>query len=117
RLTEDEREEFLYQEFVRKYHARRIFHWIQGQEAAQFGNAAGAVEAINNLLAGLEQVVRDDLAKICLSHHEEDLFDLVKYQINRVYGDDPEGEANLHYAALILRSADVLQIQKKRVPP
>jgi molecular chaperone HtpG len=117
RLTDEEREEFLYQEFVRKHHAKRIFHWVQGQEALQFGDAASAVGAINSLLAGLEQVVRDDLAKLCLSHHEEDLFDFNKYQINRVYGDDPEGEANLHYAALILRAADVLQIQKKRVPP
>ncbi len=116
-LTPDEREEFLYQEFVRKHHARRIFHWIHGQDAPQYGEAKAAVEVINGLLGGLEKVVRDDLAKICLSHHEDDLFDLEKYQINRVYGDSPEGEANLHYAALILRAADVLQIQKKRVPP
>jgi len=68
-------------------------------------------------LAGLEQVVRDDLANIFLSHHEDDLFDLDKYRVNRVYGDDPDGEVNLHYAALILRTADILQIQKKRVPP
>jgi hypothetical protein len=116
-LSPLERAEFLYQEFVRKYHAKRIFHWIQGQDAAEYGEAKGAVEAVNGLLGGLEQVVRDDLAKICLSHHEGDLFDFEKYQINRVYGDDPEGEANLHYAALVLRTADVLQIQKKRVPP
>ena len=117
KLTGEERDEFLYQEFVRKNHARRIFHWIQGQEAPQYGEAKAAVEAINGLLSGLETVVRGDLAKICLSHHEDDLFDLDKYQINRVYGDNPEGEANLHYAALILRTVDVLQIQKKRVPP
>jgi hypothetical protein len=117
KLSEPEREEFLYQEFVRKYHAKRIFHWIQGQNAIQYGDAKAAVDAINDLLAGLELVVRDDLAKICLSHHEEDLFDFDKYQINRVYGDDPAGEINLHYTALILRSVDVLQIQKKRVPP
>src|SRR5438477_1912276 len=117
KLTGEERDEFLYQEFVRKNHARRIFHWIQGQEAPQYGEAKAAVEAINGLLSGLETVVRGDLAKICLSHHEDDLFDLDKYQINRVYGDNPDGEANLHYAALILRTVDVLQIQKKRVPP
>ena len=61
-------------------------------------------------------MVHADLAKVCLSHHEDDLFDLEKYQINRVYGDESAGQANLH-AALILRTADVLQIQKKRVPP
>jgi hypothetical protein len=117
KLKPEEREEFLYQEFVRKHHAKRISLWIQGQHAYQYGDAAAAVEAVDSLVADLEQVVRDDLAKICLSHHEDDLFDLEKYQVNRVYGDNPEGEANLHYAALILRSADILQIQKKRVPP
>jgi hypothetical protein len=115
-LTPDEREAFLYQEFVRKYHAKRVFHWIQGQDTPQYGDAKHAVAAVNDLLAGLDQIVRDDLAKICLSHHEDDLFDLDKYHINRTYGDNSEGEANLQYAALILRSADVLQIQKKRVP-
>ncbi|MFZ4477619.1 MAG: HD domain-containing protein, partial [Saprospiraceae bacterium] len=116
KLTPEEREEFLYQEFVRKNHAKRISYWIQGQNAPQYGEAEDAVAEVNGLLSGLEQVVRDDLAKICLSHHEDDLYDLDKYQVNRVYGDDPEGEANLHYAALMLRTADVLQIQKKRVP-
>ncbi len=116
-LTAIEKEQFFYQEFVRQNHAKRIFHWIQGQNASQYGDAKAAVEAINSLLGSLEQVFRDDLAKVCLSHHEDDLFDLDKYQINRVYGDDPEGEANLQYAAIILRTADVLQIQKKRVPP
>lgn len=117
KLTSDEREEFLYQEFVRKHHAKRVFHWIQGQNSPQYGEAKAAVTAVNDLLAGLEQVVRDDLAKICLSHHEDDLFDFDKYRVSRVYGDDSEGEANLHYVALILRTADVLQIQRKRVPP
>jgi hypothetical protein len=98
-LTLEEREEFLYQEFVREYHAKRIFHWIQGQDAPQYGDAKAAVETVNSLLGSLEQVVRDDLAKICLSHHEGDLFDFDKYQVNRVYGDDPEGEANLHYGS------------------
>lgn len=117
KLTPTERDEFLYQEFVRDCHAKRIYHWIRGQDAPQYGAAKTAVAAINGLLAGIDQVFRDDLAKICLSHHEDDLFDLDNYQVNRVYGDDPEGEANLQYAALILRTADILQIQKKRVPP
>lgn len=116
KLTSDGREEFLYQEFVRNNHAKRIYFWIMGQEAPQYGKAKDAVEAVNDLIRSLDQVFRDDLAKVCLSHHEDDLFDLDKYKVNRVYGDDPEGEANLQYAALILRTADVLQIQNKRVP-
>lgn len=115
-LNEDDLEEFLYQEFVRKNHANRIFHWIQGQDARQYGDARQAVEVVNELLSGLEGVVRDDLARICRSHHEDDLYDFDKYKLRRVYGDIPQAVANLHYAAMILRTADVLQIQKKRVP-
>jgi molecular chaperone HtpG len=81
------------------------------------GKQKTAVTAVNDLLKCLEQVIRNDLATICLSHHEDDLFDFDKYRLSRVYGDESEAEANLHYAALILRTADVLQIQKKRVPP
>ncbi len=116
KLSDEDREKFLYQEFVRHFHARRIYHWIKGDNDAQYGDAQTSVNAINELLSKLERIVRDDLAKICLSHHEDDLYDLTKYKINRAYGDHHEGEANLHYVALTLRSADVLQIQKKRVP-
>ena len=59
KLTPDESGEFLYQEFVRKNHAKRISHWIQGQDAPQYGKAKDAVAAVNNLLAGLEPVVLD----------------------------------------------------------
>lgn len=83
KLSKNEREEFLYQEFVRKHHAKRISLWIQGQDAPQYGDARDAVEAINGLLSKLESVVKDDLAKICLSHHEDDLFDFDKYQVNQ----------------------------------
>jgi len=117
KLTPDEREEFLYQEFVREHHAERIYDWIIGQDAHQFGQAKDAIETVNTLLEGMEKVFRNDLAKICLSHHENDLYDFDKYKISRIYGDDPQAEANLHYAALILRTTDVLQIQRKRVPP
>lgn len=115
-LDEDEREEFLYQEFVRENHAHRIHHWILGQDARQYGNATKAVEAVNELLSSLDKVVRDDLAKICLSHHQEDLFDIQKYPVSRIYGDNDESEANIQYISIMLRFVDVLQIQKKRVP-
>jgi molecular chaperone HtpG len=39
KLKPDEREEFLYQEFVRKHHAERISRWIQGENAFQYGEA------------------------------------------------------------------------------
>jgi hypothetical protein len=58
KLAPNEREEFVYQEFARVFHAKRIFHWIQGQSAPAYGDASAAVEAINGLLAGPPEVLR-----------------------------------------------------------
>lgn len=115
-LSADEREEFFYQEFVRENHPRRIAEWIRGDFGRKYGIAHRAVEVITELLDGLEPVVRTDLAMVCLSHHENNLYDLDEYKIRRVYGDHDFAVANLQYVSLILRTADVLQIQKNRAP-
>lgn len=115
-LSQEDADRFLYQEFIRGFHAHRISNWIMGEDEKRFGDGSKAVAAINELLSGLNPVFRDDLAKVCLSHHESDLYDFDKYKIRRVYGDTEGGTANLHFACLILRAADVLQIQKSRVP-
>jgi len=116
KLSDEERDKFLYQEFVRLHHAVRIEGWIRGNPDWSLGQAQAAAKTVQALLATLDQVVKDDLALICRSHHEDDLHNFTKYRLRRVYSDFIGSEANVHYAALILRSADVLQIQRKRAP-
>jgi molecular chaperone HtpG len=116
KLSGDDRERFLYQEFVRAHHATRIRHWIDDLGKVALGSAGNLADEIADLLANLDPVFRSDLAKICESHHEPDLDDSAKYPIRRHYGNTPAETANVQYAAIILRSADLLQITRDRTP-
>ena len=86
RLTEDQKEQFLYQEYVRARHASRIGNWIRGDLAPHLGVAEGVVSELRRILAPLNQVFRDDLATVCESHQENDLYNLTKYPVRTFYG-------------------------------
>lgn len=107
---------FLYQEFVRENHAKRIKLWIEGKEDIQFGDAESVRTEISNMLANLDNMFKTDLAKICESHHKDDIEDFSKYKIKVHYGNDDEEIVNLNYIAIILRIADLLHITKDRTP-
>jgi molecular chaperone HtpG len=49
-LSDDERERFLYQEFVREHHAKRIRDWIEGAAPNAFGFAKETAVARDDLL-------------------------------------------------------------------
>ncbi len=115
-LPEDEREKFLYQEFVRSNHATRIRHWIEYNGKSPLGSAEPVVREIQNLLQYLDPVFRSDLAVVCESHHENDLENVDKYLVRRPYGNTSAEIANVQYAAIILRTTDLLQITRDRTP-
>jgi hypothetical protein len=116
-LNDEEREKFYYQEFVRYNHAERIYYWIKGQARESLGASHKTVDAINTLLDGLGEKLREDLALICRSHHYEDLDQIDSvYVLRRAYGQPEETHANLQYCALLLRTADLLQIRRNRTP-
>ncbi|MCK4998473.1 MAG: ATP-binding protein [Anaerohalosphaera sp.] len=116
-MDDEELEKFYYQEFVRHHHAERIYHWIKGQASDELGACHETVDAINSLLDGLDEKLRDDLALICRSHHLDDLDQIDSlYVLRRAYGQDEDTHANLQYGALLLRTADLLQIRKNRTP-
>jgi molecular chaperone HtpG len=115
-LSLDEAERLLYQEFVRDNHARRIRAWIQGQERTQLGISEDAAREVDRLLNPLDSTFRDDLGLICESHHLDDLDDLEKYKVSRPYGDSDDETANLQYAAVLLRTVDLLDISRGRTP-
>ncbi len=116
-LNDEELEKFYYQEFVRYNHAERIYYWIKGQAKESLGASHKTVDAINTLLDGLGEKLREDLALICRSHHYEDLDQIDSvYVLRRAYGQPEETHANLQYCALLLRTADLLQIRRNRTP-
>lgn len=109
-------EHFLYQEFVRENHAKRIRIWLEGKENIDFGDASSVRCEINNMLANLDNMFKTDLAMICESHHKDDIDDFSKYKVNVLYGSDDNEKVNLNYIAIILRIADLLHITRDRTP-
>lgn len=112
----DDRERFLYQEFVRHNHAIRIRHWITGRATTEFGVTSEIPAEMERLLGMLDPKFRHDLGLVCESHHLSDLGDLSKYRPSVPYGNAPAEAANLQYAAIVLRTADLLHITSDRTP-
>ena len=53
-LEPDEREKFLYQEFVRKTHALRIRRWVEGGQDAELGYSLAAVNEVQRVIGNLD---------------------------------------------------------------
>lgn len=107
---------FLYQEYVRHNHASRIRDWIQGRGDTNMPAMSQAAVEVRRILQPLEAVFREDLGIVCESHHLDDLDDTNKYPVSRPYGTDPQENGNVQYAAVILRTIDLLHITRDRAP-
>lgn len=116
KLDDERREKTLYQEFVRLTHGSRVRAWIEGAQLDDDEASAEIRKAIQVLIGKLDSVARRDLALICESHTLDDISDTSKYKLSRPYGGSREEEVNLQYAAVILRSVDLLQITQLRAP-
>jgi molecular chaperone HtpG len=115
-LSDEEREKFLYQEFVRHNHGQRVRRWIENKPDLELGYAQLAISEIDLLLKKMHATARRDLGIICESHNLDDLQDLKKYRPAAPYGDSDSETANVHYCALLLRTVDLLQITRQRAP-
>ncbi|WP_159029239.1 HD domain-containing protein [Streptomyces viridochromogenes] len=115
-LGEQEREKFLYQEFVRYNHAARVRKWIEGDSSANLGVNEVIVGEVQRLLGSIEPVFKEDLAKVCESHHLDDLYDVKKYPVDQYYGSSEKERANVQFAAVLLRTVDLLHITRDRTP-
>ncbi|MFF8505065.1 ATP-binding protein [Streptomyces anulatus] len=115
-LSNEERERFLYQEFVRENHALRVKNWILGVDSPTAGACTVVMGEVQRILAPLEPVFRDDLAQVCESHHLEDLYDTKIYPVQQYYGNNSQESANVQYAAILLRTIDLLHVTRDRTP-
>lgn len=107
---------FLYQEFVRRFHAERIKEWISGKASDRLGVSSEIISQIGAWLGNLDPQFKRDLALICESHHLDDLADFSKYSLSQPFGNSEDETANLQYAAILLRTADLLHITSDRAP-
>lgn len=116
-MTTEEKEKFFYQEFVRSEHAKRIREWISGRHSTYWGeNVKPVSDKIAELLKPLPTRFREHLATVCESHHKEDLHKVDKYSIFQPYGNHAAEAANVQYAAIMLRTVDLLHVTKDRTP-
>lgn len=115
-LGNEASERFLYQEFVRYNHAARVRSWIEAEPAPKVGISHSITSEIQRILSPLDEVFRDDLAIVCESHHLDDLFDIEKYPLSKPYGSNEQETANVQYAAVMLRTIDMLHITRDRTP-
>jgi len=115
-LAGEELEKFLYQEFVRTYHPKRIRSWITGESSIRYGVATEAKEVTQQIVSSLDKAFCDDLAKVCESHHENDLEDRDKYPLSKPYGSARGEVANIQFASILLRTVDLLHVTRDRAP-
>ena len=115
-MESDERERFLYQEFVRHKHAVRIRAWVTGKTREELGITDAVAAEIGKLLEPLGMQFRRDLGLVCESHHLSDLGDTKKYKVSQPYGNSDAETVNLQYGAVLLRTADLLHITSDRTP-
>jgi hypothetical protein len=76
-----------------------------------------AAEEVHRLLRPLPTRFREHLGTVCESHHEEDLTDPLRFPLYEVIGQDIGRESvNVQYAAVLLRTADLLHVTHDRTP-
>jgi hypothetical protein len=116
KFRETDRENFLYEEFVRSHHAERIEAWVAKTGDVRWGKSSVAADIVDQIFSPLPALVREDVALVARSHHMDDLHDFGKYKLGRAYADEPEDIANLQYCAVVLRTVDLLHMTNDRTP-
>jgi molecular chaperone HtpG len=117
RMGAGEKERFLFQEFIRKGHPRRIREWVTGRHTTTWGpHVAPIAQHVAELVKPLPSRFREYLGVVCESHHSEDLEKTDRYPLVARLGNDPGEVANVQYAAILLRTADLLHVTKDRTP-
>lgn len=112
--TNDEKERFIYQEYVRLNHGNRISDWLTQDNIELYDE--DVVNLVQKMISGLKAMFIRDVAKICRSHNEDAINDFDKYPTKVDYGMSPQEKGNVFYAALMLRTADLLHITENRCP-
>ena len=100
-IPEDERDVFLYQEFIRANHAHRIREWVTGERDGDWGEHLGPIaREIATIVSSLPDRFRRNLADICESHHKDNLEDRSYFPLGQTYGS-PEAIAKGEVGAIL----------------
>ncbi|MCI5143958.1 MAG: hypothetical protein D3923_00185 [Candidatus Electrothrix sp. AR3] len=114
-IPEQEKDAFMYQEYIRANHAHRIKEWVAGD--VKSGKRLNSIaEEIDKIMESLPPRFRRNLADICESHHKDNLEERSYFPLCQRYGGSQDAIANIQYVALLLRTTDLLHITKDRTP-
>ncbi|HLO16181.1 MAG TPA: hypothetical protein VK206_15210 [Anaerolineales bacterium] len=117
RIEGEYRDRFFYQEYIRMHHATRIRELIHGRSTGQWGETIKPVfDEIADIMRELPPRFRENLGNVCESHHADNLDKREYFPLHQHYGGAEEASANVQYAALMLRTADLLHVTKDRTP-
>jgi molecular chaperone HtpG len=117
KMEGEDKEHFFYQEYIRKHHAIRIKEWITGKTSTRWGKNIKVIsDTIVEILKPLPPRFKENLADICASHHADNLDQQEYFPISQRYGTDSSEIANVQYAAILLRTTDLLHVTRDRTP-
>lgn len=117
RMSAHEKEQFFFQEFIRMGHPQRIREWITGRHTRRWSSHIKPIaQRIEDLLKDTPSRFRDYLGLVCESHHKNNLDKIEIYPLAMRFGNDSEEIANVQYAAVLLRTTDLLHVTKDRTP-
>ena len=114
KLSEEKREKYIYQDYVRDNHGNRIELWLT-EVANRKKSDNPVVKVLYDMLCNVDPDFLKDLGKICRSHCEP-FADVAEFDINKPYEQARESEVNLLFAAAILRTTDLLHVNSERTP-
>ena len=114
--TDEGKNKFIYQEFVRHSHGDRIYSWIMNEEQEGVPYDNKVLQLVQDMVSGMPALFKKDLALVCRSHSRDDIDNTEYYRPKQWYGQEREERANVFYIALLLRTADLLHITSDRTP-
>lgn len=109
--TSGDDERFLYQEYVRQNHGKRICNWLTNCDKID----EEPCKLLHEMLDGLDATFRKKLALICKSHQDDEL-DVALHEVDFACGPTDMEKVNLLFVSVLLRAADVLHVTHDRTP-
>lgn len=112
KMPEDEKERYIYQDYVRRNHGKRIRTWLTDIDSISEYKFSEELKAMVN---GMSSDMIEKIAMVCESHNLDDL-DRNKLEVDHAFGSDDSEKANLMFSAILLRTADLLHVSSDRTP-
>lgn len=112
KLPDDEKERYIYQNYVRSNHGNRIRQWMTEPDSI---SDQGFSKVLKDMLNGLSADLIECVAKVCNSHNLDNLKSS-DWEVDHAFGSDDSEKANTLFSAILLRTADLLHVTSDRTP-